>query len=59
MGAMARAWGVLPNVLRDLPAGDYAFNVACYRATMEREALAIKTMKPGGPLTPVIVIGGR
>jgi hypothetical protein len=56
---MAAAWGVLPNVLRDLPAGDYAFNVACYRARMEREALAIKTMKPTGELTPVIVVGGR
>jgi len=56
---MARAWGVRPDVLRDLPAGDYAFNVACYRACMEREANAIKGMKIGAPVTPVVIIGGR
>lgn len=54
---MAKAWGVLPSMLRDLPADDLAFNVACYRAHHQRRRSALLGMKVGAPLTPTFDIG--
>lgn len=53
---MAARYSVLPTVLRDMSAEDYAFTRAVYDAGFERRSLAVQAL--GGKAMAVVEVGG-